>query len=203
LRAAAGATGLCASCWRALDRQPGLASASLVALGRYRGGLGRAVRAGKFRPNPTLLQALGEHLALRVARAWPEVRGWTLLPLPADPRRRRRRGIDHTVEVARGLSRALQSWAGAEVTTAVGLVRTRPAATQSTQARTQRLANVAWTMRWYGDLPEPVGKLLLIDDVLTSGASAREARRALAAAGLTVDRMAVIATAGGEQHAQL
>jgi len=190
-----GFAGLCHRCWRILDRQPGLVSDRLVALGLYRGGLGRAIRAGKFRPNPALLQALGERLAARTAAAWPTVRRWTLLPLPADSGRKRRRGIDHTLEIARGLRHALQRNLELTVTIDRGLIRSRSVAMQSTQPRAQRATNVAWTMRWRGALPDPDGSLLIIDDVLTSGASAREARRALAVAGLTVQRMAVIATA--------
>jgi predicted amidophosphoribosyltransferase len=187
--AAAEADGLCHRCWGLIDRAPGWSCDTLVALGTYHGHLGRAVRAAKFRPDRPLLRALGRRLGVRVTRSWPASSPWLLLPLPSDPQRLRQRGIDHTADIAAGLSAEL----GPPAICAGGLVRSRRAPTQSTRGRHDRAHNVAFSMRWQGPPPPEHAALLLVDDVLTSGASAQEARRALATATPRTPRMAVLA----------
>ena len=191
LLAAADPEGLCRRCWRSIKSAPSWSSDDLVALGVYRGKLGRVVRAGKFRPDRHLLRALGRHLATRVKQRWPEPQRWLPIPLPSDPTRRRQRGIDHVAEIVAGLSPAL----GALATPVGALVRRRQAPTQSTRNPHDRAHNVAFSMRWEGPPPQDDVALLLVDDVLTSGASAREAYRALHIVTTRRPRMAVVATA--------
>src|SRR6056297_2841808 len=79
-RRRAGRIGACAPCWHRWVTTAGLPSTSvvaadrlptLIALGAYRGGLGRLVRAGKYRPDHALLDALGAALGARVASGLP------------------------------------------------------------------------------------------------------------------------------------
>lgn len=191
LRAAPEPNGLCGGCWRAIDTHPGVHHPTLIALGAYRGRLGRAVRAGKFRPAPALLRALGLRLAQRIQSAWPNSPDWTLVAVPSDPARRRQRGVDHTAEILAGLAQGL----ALNTERCGGLMRSRHAPTQSTRHRTERTDNIAYSMRWQAPPLAPSARVLLVDDVITSGASAREARRALRAAGIQTNHMAVIAIA--------
>ena len=93
--------GACVDCWRRIDAATGPGPGPwLVAVGPYRGELGRLLRAAKYRPCRALLDALGRRLGARVRCGWPDAAGWTVTPVPADDRRRRRRGEDHAARLA-------------------------------------------------------------------------------------------------------
>jgi predicted amidophosphoribosyltransferase len=72
-----------------------------------------------------------------------------------------------------------------------GLVRTRDTTAQAHLTKSQRAANVAGAFGWQGSVP--LGRVLLIDDICTTGATIREAINALRAVGFTDIDVAVIA----------
>jgi predicted amidophosphoribosyltransferase len=191
------ADGLCGACWQLIDAQPGLSGAALLALGPYRGALGAALRAMKYRPSKAIAHALGQRLAVRIMEAWPGLQHPIVVPLPGDPRRRRQRGFDHTEALARGLLSGVErSASGRRFTIAPLLLRCRTTTAQSRVDPHTRQQNVALSMR---ARLAPVGaqlpELLMVDDIITSAASAREAQRALLEAGWPSTRLAVVAFA--------
>ena len=100
-----------------------------------------------------------------------------VLPMPLDPARLAERGFNQSLELARRLA--------PERTDARLLLRLRPTAPQVTLAHAERHANVRGA---FGVEPlrfdEVRGKrVLLVDDVMTSGASLHAAADALRAAG--------------------
>lgn len=108
-----------------------------------------------------------------------------LVPLPSLPSAVRRRGFDHARRVAVVAARAT----GLRVEPL--LRRSRAGADQRELGRAGRLHNLrgAMTAR---PTPRPV---VVVDDVVTTGASLREACRALSAAGAVVVGVAVVADA--------
>nr|MCR4870315.1 ComF family protein [Atopobiaceae bacterium] len=94
--------------------------------------------------------------------------------VPATAAAYRRRGFDHMELVARALSRETG------IPLADVLVRPR-AKDQRGLTRDERAANLAGTIRSIEDVSDL--RILLIDDVITTGASIREATRALDARG--------------------
>lgn len=107
-----------------------------------------------------------------------------VVPLPAAPRRVRQRGYDQAVLLAdevgavRGIPRS------------DGLVRTRDTTAQAHLDRLQRQKNVAQAFAWSG--PVCRGRVLLVDDICTTGATLREAIRTLQQSGFRdVDVMVV------------
>lgn len=70
------------------------------------------------------------------------------------------------------------------------LVRTRRTPPQRGSGRSQRLANVAGA---FAALPGPPRRLLLVDDVRTTGATLSEAAHVLEAAGHDVVPLAIVA----------
>ena len=99
-----------------------------------------------------------------------------IVPVPLDPARRRARGYNQSEELARELA-AL--W-GRPLAT--GLARGRETRPQVGLDRLARRENVRGAFVWRGD-PLVDRPLLLVDDVMTTGATAEECAAALKAAG--------------------
>lgn len=145
----------------------------------------RAVRAVKFGARLTLAHALGRALGEHVAAGgWPVAR---VVPVPLHPRRRLRRGYDQADRLARGVAAAL------DAPLSRPLARVRATSRQARAGAGSRDGNVAGAFRSVRLPPVP---LLLVDDVWTTGATARACRAALVAAGAREVRVAVVARAG-------
>ena len=103
-----------------------------------------------------------------------------LVPIPLHPSRVRERGFNQALLLATHIGRK----AGFPMLK-TALMRTKATASQGTQSAKARARNVAGAFR----VPDPAlikGKnLILIDDVITSGATARSAAQVLTKAGAT------------------
>ena len=123
--------------------------------------------------------AAGALLAQLMAQAFADApRPAVLVPLPLHRARLRRRGYDQALELARPLARTLELPLVED-----RLVRVRATGPQSELSRTERLRNVrgAFAVRAGPALPAHV---VLVDDVMTTGATLAEAARALRRAGV-------------------
>lgn len=187
-RCAAGPAGACPTCLAALRPAPGHAreqGVELAWLGPYDGALLRGVRALKFAGRRSLGATLGRRLGTEIAAlGWPVGR---VAAVPLHPRRRARRGYDQARVLARAVAQRLDApeWP---------LRRIRPTARQARRSGRQRAANVDGAFASPAMAPVPV---VLVDDVWTTGATARACRRALLEAGAREVRVAVLARAGG------
>lgn len=102
--------------------------------------------------------------------------GSVLLPIPLSKKRQRQRGYNQVLEVAR---RALNEVQQIELDTAT-LFRSRDTAPQTSLSRNDRLKNIA---NAFGVRPEKslAGRhIIILDDVVTTGATLKAARAALA-----------------------
>lgn len=172
-----GAAGVCGECRR---RPPPFAA--LRAAWSYRGPLPAVVRGLKFRR----LDYLGAHLARDLAElvaggpaAGGPGPGWDLVvPVPLHWRRRWLRGYNQAERIARPLARLLGAPC-AEV-----LRRRRATRPQTGLARAARLSNPqgAFVLR-RGRWPSAAGRVLLVDDVVTTGATLRAAAEVLRESG--------------------
>jgi hypothetical protein len=115
--------------------------------------------------------------------------GWTLTWVPLGARRLRVRGFDQ----AQALAQAIGSLTGLPVHSLLARVReTDPQARRSGPERRRALAD-AFRAR-----PHPFPRVLLVDDVLTSGATAAACARALLSAGaLEVGLLTAARSLGG------
>jgi predicted amidophosphoribosyltransferase len=116
-----------------------------------------------------------------------------LVPVPSRPRVVRARGHDPMLRVARVAARRLRRQ-GVDARVGRFLVSRSAVADQSTLGAAARAANLSGTMacRWSA-ARSPAGFVVVVDDVLTTGATAREAQRALEQAGLRVLGIATVA----------
>ncbi|MFC4784128.1 ComF family protein [Nocardioides sp. MAHUQ-72] len=147
------------------------------------------------------LLALRRNLALLLARAvaaGPPTGPLVLVPVPSRPASVRARGYDPTYALTARAAAVLRT-AGHDVVTQ-RLLRTRPGVVdQAGLDAGARAANLAGSMCCPSPALRRVGRrrprarFVVCDDVLTTGATAREAQRALESVGLEVTRVAVVA----------
>lgn len=133
----------------------------------------------KFRGYRCLLDPLAAALARAVVVHGAPAAD-VLVPVPMDPRSRRRRGFNQAEELARALSR--RRGPGVEAGWIVKHRRTPP---QSLTARERRRENVRDAFRATDAVP-PGARVALVDDLVTSGATSLACAGALGAAGASV-----------------
>jgi ComF family protein len=140
----------------------------------YSGPARDLVGALKFRGALGVADAMAAQIA---ANAPPELlAGVTLVPVPLHPRRLRSRGYNQAAAIAA----ALASRTGLEL--ADCLARTGPALRQVGRHRAERRAGPAGAIEVRGPAPP---RALLVDDVVTTGATLAACRAALAGTGST------------------
>lgn len=208
---------LCRLCRIDLPRQPVVAwptpapdgLALPMAAGEYAGPLKALVNAHKEHRVLALSHPLGDVLAAVVAGllaevlpATPPAAAVAVVPVPSRPSVVRRRGHDPMLRVARRAASRLRR-DGVPVVVARPLrtrVRVRDQAGLGAEDRRANLDGAFVCRRPAGHAARPV---VVVDDVLTTGATAREAQRALEAAGHRVLGIATVAATRRLSHPAL
>jgi len=134
--------------------------------------------------------ALGQVLTQQLLQAWPWPKPEAVIPVPLHQDRLRERGFDQALEIARGMARHWQVPLWADV-----LQRTRATSEQSGLKRAERRRNVRQAFTVRGNLTAP-GPLLLVDDVMTTGATLDACAYALHKAGAECVWVTALARAG-------
>lgn len=176
---------MCTACEELLEANDGVRCAICDAPGRaccssglamrapflYGGPLAEVIAAAKFRGREDLARGLGRLLADHVGPL-----SGVVVPIPLARGRRFERGYNQSVLIAREVAR------GHRLRLVHGLARTRKTGAQHLLPLAQRAANIAnaFTAR-----VRFTGPVVLVDDVITSGATMRSAAQALREAGAT------------------
>ena len=162
-------------------------------MGAYQGVLRRVLLSYKERGRRSLAEPLGVLLAAAIARS-VDAGTVVLVPVPATAAAVRRRRGDHMLRLAR-VARATLARAGVPAVVWRALrARPRPDSTGLTAAQRVAVAEAALRPRhWVRRRPTRDGRVVLVDDVLTTGATAVAAVRVLAERGLRVHRVVVLA----------
>jgi ComF family protein len=147
-------------------------------LGQYEGLLRDVVHRLKYSAGESLAELLGQRWAQRDGEAMRDEGIDLIVPVPLHFLRRWRRGYNQSAALAYGLARELRlpclPWS---------LRRTRYTPYQTRQSFAGRRDNVRGAFAWRDSRSLGGQCVLLVDDVLTTGATASEAAGALKAAG--------------------
>lgn len=182
----------CSSCQRQLQRcqlpnpcQNWRGDLPVFAWGNYGGTLKRAIAALKYENHPKLAQPLGHELG----KAWLDVPQFTstqkmiVTPIPIHPKKIQQRGFNQ----AELLGRSFCQFTGLPFQP-LGLERTHQTEAQFGLGMTAREENLkhAFSLGKGFRRCHPVSPVLLLDDIYTTGATARSAAQALRQRGIAV-----------------
>jgi len=145
----------------------------VIAVFHYRFPMDRVVQRFKYAGDLALGRWLARKLAERVAHA---DRPALIVAPPSTKERLRRRGFNPALEIAKAVAQALRVPCALE-----GLVRTRETTPQPGLTRTERRRNLQGALACREDLSGL--HVALVDDVLTTGATAEASARVLEEAG--------------------
>lgn len=163
-----------------------------IASGIHEGPLRAALAQYKEEGQFGLLRVLGHFLAASVCLAAPEHGPVVLVPIPSSRVARIRRGQDAIAELARSASDSLRS-IGLDCSVRNPLVHSRRVADQSGLSARDRSANMTGALRLRSAAGLDGRRIVVVDDILTTGATVVEASRVLSSAGFRPAAVAVIA----------
>lgn len=189
----------CQYCLRQLQRcqlaepeqlQPGMLP--VFAWGGYSGSLKRAIACLKYENQPQLARPLAHWLAQSWLSSNPFPGRLTVVPIPIHATKRKQRGYNQADLLAESFC---------ELTClpleCQGLERSQETIAQFALSATEREANLAeaFTLGKAFSKKQPTSPILLLDDIYTTGATARSAAQTLRRHGIRVYGMAVVARA--------
>ncbi len=182
----AGPAGVCGACLPHLFEQ--VIQPGLTALGRFDGPLAAVVRSLKYRGYTRLARPLGSELARQVKR-----RGWrpsAVTAVPLHPGRQSERGYNQAELLARSCADVLG------IPFLQLLVRHRATKQQASLGTMQRHGNSSRAFNLSQAAPKVLpARVLIVDDVLTTGNTVMACRRELLAAGCEQVYTAAVAVA--------
>lgn len=169
---------------------------SWTVLWYYEGNVRKSLLRYKFSNKRSYAATYGRLLAMKIAREYPE--GFDLMTwIPISPLRRLRRGYDQ-VEL---LCRAVAAELSMETTPTLKKIRNnRPQS--GIHGLAQRRANVLGVYQALDPKIIRGKRVLLLDDIITTGATASEAARVLLTAGAAQVTCAAIAAASNSKKTQ-
>ena len=159
----------------------------VVRLGPYAPPLRNAIRQMKYRRGGQAPRHLCRMLARAVASRCPEADFDLVMPVPMHWLRRLARGCNHSGSIASAMASELALPLGQE------LIRVRNTPPQVHLSASRRAANVRGAFGVSSRRGLAGAHVLLVDDVVTTGATANEATRTLLAAGARRVTVAVLA----------
>jgi ComF family protein len=172
---------LCREClgdlrWLSFE-QPAGAGVAVWAVVSYEGPARALVRALKFRGAVRLVDTMAAQMAANAPPGLLE--GRSLVPVPLHAARQRRRGFNQAEKLARALARRT----GLQVDDCLERTEGGARASQVGMTRDRRLTALEGSVRLRPGAPVPL-RALLVDDVVTTGATLAACAAALASAGV-------------------
>lgn len=178
----------CGPCATTIERDEPQPDGS-VAFARFGGALAVALKRFKYEERPDLARPLG-HL-LRRAIVDAELCADVVVPVPLHARRLAERGFNQSALLARSVAEQLDKPFAPRA-----LERCRQTAQQARLGRAERLVNMAEAFQVRDKRVVQAKKVLLVDDVFTTGATLLACRDALERAGAAMVVSVCLARAG-------
>lgn len=188
---------ICSDCWSNLkpyskpfwDYNPALEGRVIIALS-YEDPTRRIIHQMKFYGRPDIAQRLGMEIGSRLRSNLLALGNASIIPVPLHTVRIRERGFDQNLAIASSLADVTGFRLHRNILTRVR--HTRP---QSQLSNSERLSNLqgAFALRSTDGLDKTI-KIILVDDVIHTGATARGCLEQLEKAGIT--DVVVIAACG-------
>jgi ComF family protein len=176
-----------------LCKYPPLHFDAVVTVGRYQDELRDVVLRMKHPRHENLAMAMGQVLARKRASELSAIGADVVVPVPMHWLRRWRRGTNSAELLARCLGRQLHLPVGRL------LARRKNTTPQSELSPKERFRNIRGAFRVRMPPQFKGARVLLVDDVLTTGATCSEAAAALKKAGAKTVAVAVVARAQGRE----
>lgn len=187
---------LCPGCAAAIAARPAVVRTRplvIAASGEHSGALRLAIIAWKEEGRATLLRPLAHLLAASVVEVTRDVTGpIVLVAVPTTRRSRLARGADVVDQLAHGAAGLLRD-TGVDVSARQALRVARRTADQSGLDARARARNLAGAFRLRAGERLTGRQLVVVDDIVTTGATLREAARALRAEGFGPAAAATVA----------
>jgi ComF family protein len=161
---------------------------SATRLGPYDGKLRDAILRSKHLANETLVESIGRLWVERDRDRFLALKLEAVVAIPLHWYRRIERGYNQSAALAESIAARLGIRSGT-----AWLQRRKPTPKQFTQSATARRENVKGAFRSTRHCRAAGLRILLVDDVMTTGATASEAARVLRAAGAAQVSVAVLA----------
>jgi ComF family protein len=174
---------LCGKCLLHLPCYSGARS-----FGYYEAELSRLAQGLKFHSRRNLVGLLSPLMASTFCESWNSEEFDLIVPVPLHPKRKRERGYNQSELLARALAAQIAIPVDSRV-----LIRIRSTLPQIGLSDSQRLENVRNAFRCIHASRISKKRILLIDDVMTTGATVASAAQALMEAGCS--RVSVLTAA--------
>jgi ComF family protein len=154
----------------------------------YQGSIKEAIHRMKYRNQLTLARHLGQLLITVFDAAEKTFAPDIIVPVPLHPDRLRQRGYNQAVEIARPIAQRLNVPLNSTLLRRIRITPQQQGLTAAERRSNLRKAFAVTTIA-------SAHKVLLIDDVMTTGETVRECCRTLLAGGVEEVQVAVVARA--------
>jgi len=144
----------------------------------------------KYRNKADLARELGKLYGIMLLESGYKNVWDQIVPVPLHPLKQQRRGYNQSEQFANGLSGVL------EIPVVIALARTKFTETQTNKSRLQRLDNVEEVFSLGPDKSVSQNSIMLVDDVMTTGATLCACANVLLASGAKNVDLVTIAAGG-------